>query len=193
MFLISGDFWETKKTNLKGLGVFARKEIKSGTVISDYLGQIINTADYDLETDKLGLYLMYYSDEISIYPDLQKPGPHLVNHSCRPNCWIYIFKGHTLFFALKNILPGEELTISYLLSPRDKACNPCMHVCKCGSQFCTGSMHLSPTKYELWQAFQKTHNKTRRAKAIIGQNLPRLNIYPTFIDASGYTELRSSG
>ena len=113
MFLIPEDFWEVRKTAEKGLGVFAKKEILAGTVIGDYLGKVIKTAEYDLERDAKGLFLMYLNDSASIYPDLSKPGIHLLNHSCEPNCWIYCFRGHTLFFALRNIKKGEELYCHY--------------------------------------------------------------------------------
>lgn len=181
MFLINDNFWEIKKTKEKGLGVFAKKGIEAGTVVGDYLGKVIKTAQYDLDKDKEGLYLMYYSDDASIYPDLKKPGAHLLNHSCTPNCWIYIYKGHTLFFALKKIEPGEELTISYLLSPKDD-CNPCTHDCKCSSEFCTGTMHLSKDKYRKWQKFQNSQKKkTKAAKVVFGKNLPKLASYPKSI------------
>ncbi|MEK7597976.1 MAG: SET domain-containing protein-lysine N-methyltransferase [Patescibacteria group bacterium] len=182
MFLINDSYWEVKKTRERGYGVFSKKEIKAGTVISDYLGKIINIAEYDLENDKKGLYLMYLTDQASIYPDLTKPGPHFLNHSCKPNCWIYIFHGHTLFFALRKIKPGEELTISYLLSPKDETCKPCIHDCKCGSKFCTGTMHLSKEKYERWQKFQnKEKKKTKTAKFVFGKNLQKLTSYPRII------------
>lgn len=179
MFLLDDTYWEIKKTKERGYGVFAKKEIKANTVISDYLGKIINIAEYDLEDDKKGLYLMYYTDQASIYPDLTKPGPHLFNHSCKPNCWIYIFHGHTLFFALRKIKPSEELTISYLLSPKDETCNPCDHDCKCGSNFCTETMHLSKDKYKRWQKFQnKEKKKTKIEKFPFGKNLEKLISYP---------------
>ena len=182
MFLLKDDYWEIKKTKERGYGVFSKKEIKTGTVISDYLGKIINIAEYDLDDDKKGLYLMYFTDQASIYPDLPKPGPHLINHSCTPNCWIYIYHGHTLFFALKKIKPGEELTISYLLSPKDKTCDPCKHDCKCGSKFCTGTMHLTKNKYTLWRKFQdKEKKKTKIAKFTFDKNLPKLKFYPKII------------
>jgi len=156
MFLIKDDFWQVKRTKEKGLGIFAKKGIEAGTIIGDYLGKVIETARYDFNNDKDGLYLMYYTDEASIYPNLKKPGIHLLNHSCAPNCWIYTYQYHTLFFALRNIKPTEELTISYLLSPKGKSCNPCKHICKCNSKFCTGTMHLSKDKYKKWQKFQDT-------------------------------------
>ncbi len=178
MFLITDDFWQTKKTKEKGLGVFAKKEIKAGTIIGDYLGKVIKTAEYNLDNDKHGLYLMYLTDQASIYPDLSKPGLHLLNHSCKPNCWIYTYCGHTLFFALRDIKPEDELTISYLLSPA-KNCKPCTHVCKCGYKSCTGTMHLSEEKYKMWQKFQKEEKKkTKTAKYIFGKNLPKLVKYP---------------
>ena len=182
MFLLKDDYWEIKKTKERGYGVFAKKEIKAGTVISDYLGKIINIAEYDLENDKKGLYLMYYTDQASIYPDLSRSGPYLINHSCQPNCWIYIFHGHTLFFALRKIKPCEELTISYLLSPKDETCQPCLHDCYCESKKCSGTMHLSKDKYKRWQKFQNEEKKkTKIEKFTFGKNLPKLKSYPKII------------
>ena len=182
MFLIKNDFLQVKKTKEKGLGVFAKKEIRAGTIIGDYLGKVIKTKKYDLDNYKKGLYLMYFTDQASIYPNLKKPGLHLINHSCAPNCWIYIYCGHTLFFALRKIKPGRELTIPYLLSPKDETCKPCTHICKCNSQFCTGTMHLSQVKYEKWQNFQnKLKKETKTPKVVFGKNLPKLTSYPRLI------------
>ncbi|MDO8638232.1 MAG: SET domain-containing protein [Candidatus Daviesbacteria bacterium] len=182
MFLLKEDYWKIKKTKEKGYGVFAKKEINAGTIIGDYLGKVIKIAQYDLENDKNGLYLMYFTDEASIYPNLKEPGIHLLNHSCAPNCWIYTYFGHTLFFALRKIKPGEELTISYLLSPKGESCKPCPHTCKCGSRFCTRTMHLSEDKYGRWQKFQNEEKKkTKKIKAVFGKNLPKLFSYPKII------------
>lgn len=179
MFLIPDDYWEVKKTKEKGRGVFAAKKIAAGTIVGDYIGKVIKTAEYDLDLDKKGLYLMYFSDKASIYPDLTKPGIYLLNHSCAPNCWMYTHQGHTLFFALRDIRKDEELTISYLLSPKTDSCQPCTHICKCGSKFCTGSMHMAPDTYEIWQKFQEGEKKkTKNAKIVYGKNLSQLRSYP---------------
>lgn len=183
MFLIPQEYWRVAKTPGKGMGVFASKVITAGTIIGDYLGTLINIAEFDLDEDKKGLYLMYYSDEAGIYPDLSKPGIHLLNHSCEPNCWIYIYRRHTLFFALRNILPGEELSISYLLSPKDETCSDCIHDCKCGSTVCTGTMHITKNKYEAWQEFLKTQNNNEEIpKVAFGDQLSKLDHYPTIDD-----------
>jgi SET domain-containing protein len=179
MFLLNDDQWEVKETKEKGLGVFATKKIKAGTIIGDYLGKVIRTAEYDLENDKNGLYLMYLTDNASIYPDLTKPGVHLLNHSCVPNCWISLYRGHTLFFALRDITPNEELSLSYLLSPKDEYCAPCLHDCKCGETQCVGTMHLPKDKYEAWQEFQNEEKKkTKTARFVYGKLLPKFISYP---------------
>jgi len=190
MFLLKKDSWEIKETKEKGLGVFVKKDIKAGTVIGDYLGKVIRIADFDLDNDKKGLFSMYFTDEALIYPDLTKPGIHLLNHSCKPNCWIYVYKGHTLFFALRDIKQGEELTISYLLSPNDGTCKNCTHHCKCKSVNCSGTMHLSKDKYEKWQEFQdKERKKTKTAKVNFGKNLQKLSFYPKTIPNNPIYEL----
>ena len=182
MFLIKKGFWQIKKTNSRGYGVFAKKGIDAGIIIGDYLGKVIKTAEYDLDKDKNGLYLMYLTDQSSIYPNFKKPGTHLLNHSCEPNCWIYTYCGHTLFFTLRQIKPGEELTISYLLSPKSKNCDPCRHICKCGSKSCKGTMHLSEEKYKIWQKFQnKKKKKTKTVKFVFDKNLQKLTSYPETI------------
>ncbi|MDO8497331.1 MAG: SET domain-containing protein-lysine N-methyltransferase [bacterium] len=193
MFLLSDDSWEIKKTREKGYGVFSKKEIKMGTVIGDYLGKVIRIREYDLENDKKGLYFMYFSDQAGIYPNLNEPGPHLLNHSCQPNCWIYIYRGHSLFFALRKIEAHEELTISYLLSPKDETCAPCTHICRCASTNCTSTMHLSKDKYEYWQKFQnKERKKTKRVRVVFGTNLPKLPSYPKTIPHNPIYKIMSS-
>src|ERR1035437_4362700 len=139
MILLLDKYWEIKNTKNKGRGIFAKIDIPQGLIIGDYIGKVIHPKD--AVVDEENFYLMYYHDTAAISPDLKQPGIHLLNHSCVPNAWLYIYKGHTLAFALKKISKGEELTIPYLLSPIDEFCAPCLHVCKCGDLQCTGTMH----------------------------------------------------
>ncbi len=193
MILLPRSSWEIKTTQKKGRGVFAKKNITAGTVIGDYIGKVIKTAEEDtVETDE-GLYLMYYHDYASLYPiDVHAPGIHLLNHSCDPNCWMYTYKGHTLFFSLRHIFAGEELTASYLLSPQEN-CNHCPHVCRCESPFCTHTMHLSQERFDQWNEFnEKETKKTKRARIRYGKELPRLSSYPETISDNAIYPLLGS-
>jgi SET domain-containing protein len=60
-----------------------------------------------------------------------------VNHSCEPNLVSRIVRGHILYLALRDIQPGEELTIDYRF---DKDVEKV--VCRCGSEKCRGTINL---------------------------------------------------
>lgn len=182
MFLLPPSYWEVRRTRYttdKGRGVFARKNIPAGTIIGDYIGKIIPAKDEDQYEKPGELYLMYYHDRATIYPEKNSTGIHLINHSCAPNCWIYTYKGHTLYFTIRKIFKGEELTVSYQMSPQDKECNPCEHACYCNSSVCTQTMHLSNLQYKKWLAFDNANEKrTKRARVTIGEMLKPLSSYP---------------
>lgn len=185
MILLGSEYWKIKATKGKGKGLFVQKSISVGTIIGDYTGKVLRTRELDMEFMKNNLYLMYYHDQASIYPDVEKPGIHIINHSCSPNCWVYTYKGHTLVFALREILPGEELTISYLLAPKGPFCDPCPHVCKCGSRLCQKTFHMSEERYKKWQSFQKKREKNdKRERIRYGSELKLLPSYPKRIPKS---------
>lgn len=181
MLLLPPETWEIQNTPNKGRGIFAKKTLPPGTVIGDYVGTVINNV-LDDTSEKDGLYLMYYHDRASIYPsDLQKLGIHLMNHSCMPNCGLYTYKGHTLFFSLRTIFPEEELTADYLLSP-DEYCEPCTHQCTCQTILCRGTMHLSAKRFDEWNIFHEAQSKeTKRLPIRYGKRLKPLKAYPKSI------------
>lgn len=175
--ILPDKYWEIRNTKNKGRGLFAKKEISMGMVVGDYLGIVLRPEEVVI--DEENFYLMYYHDRAVISPDFEKPGVHLLNNSCIPNCFLYIYKGHTLAFVLRKILSGEELTIPYLLPPIDKFCNPCSHVCHCGNLECIGTMHLSKKKYNAWRKLtQKQSKETKRERIRYGKDLLMLSDYP---------------
>jgi len=181
MVFLSEKYWEIKETKNKGRGLFAKKAISPGVVIGDYIGKVLRTKEVDID-NKENLYLVYYHDKACIFPNLQKPGIHLLNHSCSPNSGLYTYCGHTLAFTLRHIFPGEELTISYLLTPKDESCKSCNHVCKCESLVCRQTMHQSLEKYKKWRIFQEARTKVdKRGKIQYGKELPQLSRYPKII------------
>lgn len=190
MILLPDGYWEIKNTSHKGRGLFAKKDILKGTIIGDYIGTVIHPQD--TVEDAENFYVMYYHDHASILPDLQKPGVYLLNHSCFPNSWLYIYKGHTLVFARQHIFKGEELTISYLLPPKDTFCSPCLHICTCGNAQCAKTMHLSKEQYETWRRLtEKQAKQTKRARIRYGKELPALSSYPKKIPGDYIKEVNT--
>ncbi len=164
MFLLSADYYQIKKTKKKGQGVFARREIKAGTLIGDYTGLIIKDEEIDAleKKNNNACYSMDYDDNgLSIFPvDVKAPGVHLFNHSCAPNCDTYFYYGHTLFFALRHIWPGEELTIDYSFDP--DAPEGLLHACFCGSLNCRGTMYTSDDRLLRYGAFCRQQTKGQK-------------------------------
>lgn len=190
MFLLPKTHWTVKETPDRGKGVFATQDIPAGMVIGDYIGKVIDAEEDDKYEAEYGFYLMYYTDDATLIPDFQKEGVYLVNHSCTPNVGFYTYKGHTIYFTLRKIFKGEEITVSYQLPPEDEDCVPtCEHICYCGSFVCTKTWHLSEDQYNQWEQFDDTKTKeTQTAQAEVGTMLPVLASYPQNIpDYQVYT------
>jgi len=183
MFLLSSDYYQVKKTAKKGKGVFARKHIPAGTLIGDYLGRIVSDSEgEELEKKCQGCYSFeYIGEDISIFPlDLKKIGVHLINHSCGANCSVYDYQGHNIFFALRHIFPGEELTFDYSF---DSEAGGGDSACFCESPFCRGTMYaradkpsFNPKKKDKKKAKKVKEDKFHIAK--IGEILLPLDNYP---------------
>ena len=111
-------------------------------------------------------------------------GVHFLNHSCANNCDIYPYQTHILFFALRKIFKGEELSINYCLYGPDEVNTTCnMHACYCGSRFCRGTMHDSFFDFHEWETLVKKEFGVwyKKIPGKYGDQLKPLERYPEFI------------
>lgn len=181
MILLEKDYYSVKTTKKKGRGIFARKEIPAGTLIGDYTGRIIKDEEIDALERKYdnACYAMdYCNNGTSIFPlDIKAVGIHLLNHSCSPNCDTCFYYGHTLFFALRKIWPGEELTIDYSFDPDVK--EGLLHACFCGSHNCRGTMYASDNCLKQYGKFCREQTRGQKFKIQpAGTILEKLDNYP---------------
>jgi len=182
MFLIPHSCYAVKTIKRKGRGVFATYDIEAGTVIGDYLGKLIKPDSAD--EYKYGLYDMSGGSKYDIMANPKKEGIHFINHSCANNCDVYPHKGHMLFFALRKIFKGEELSISYwMYAPNDKKTTCNMHACYCKSEICTGTMHHAAINFDLWEKLVKKEfgHSYNELPGKYGDQLLPLKTYPEFI------------
>ncbi len=179
MFLIPDDSYEIRTTKDKGRGVFATKEIESGTVIGDYIGVVQQAENYHNPHNDT-VYTVLLNDDYLVEPNPASNGIHLINHSCAPTCDMAVFQGHVLCIALRHIFPGEELTMMYYLSPpNEEDCNPCHHGCKCESVHCQGTWHLpEAVDSEMYAFFSQDPKYTPNIAAQLGKTLAPLDHYP---------------
>lgn len=112
---------------IAGSGIFTKKDIRKGEYVCRIKGKKFHWV-YNEKTDrKLGANWFGLGKNIWIDPIF--PLSH-INHSCDPNIGI---KGKIMFYALKDIKAGEELTFDY--STSDEEIEWQMK-CNCGSKKC---------------------------------------------------------
>ena len=126
------------ESNIHGVGCFALSSIPSGTIIGEYCGERIDQEEAIRRNDKGSILHSDYVLEVedNLFIDGAKwDGPiRFVNHSCDPNCRVYVHERRAYFVATKEISAGEEITMDYYLD--EDVREPCI----CRSQLCRGYM-----------------------------------------------------
>lgn len=121
-----------KKSKINGKGCFATTRFARGKKIAEYAGERIS----DLEARKRArnrriLRICDIDGRFSLDGARGGNGTHYINHSCHPNAFMKTLYGHVLFFALRDIQPGEEITIDY-----EQTLHPDSKRCSCGAENC---------------------------------------------------------
>jgi len=114
------------KRSSAGLGLFSGKDIKKGSFIIEYTGNILSSKEADARGGK---YLFEINSRKVIDGSGRENKARYINHSCKPNCEIDIKKGRVFVYARKNIKEGEELSYDYGKEYFNEYIKPCG--CKC--------------------------------------------------------------
>lgn len=114
------------KRSSAGLGLFATRPYKKGERVIEYVGRAMSKQEEDTSRS---LYLFNISDKRTIdgRPAVNPAG--YINHSCRPNCEVYIYGGRIFIRAAKTIKPREEFSYDYGEEYCVEHCQPC----RCGA------------------------------------------------------------
>jgi len=97
-----------------GLGLFATAPIKKRALIIEYSGRRITTKRAkELEWIRSNKYLFEINSRWTIDGKARSNLARYVNHACKPNAEAELVRGRMMFRAIKNIAPGEEITIDY--------------------------------------------------------------------------------
>jgi len=112
----------TATGNGKGGGLFATKDIPSGTFLFDYRGEVLDTDQFDHRYPD-GVPADYVVQVGDQYIDAADPSrsniARKMNHSRQPNCICWTLNGlqevkpRVLFFTAENVDQGSELTWNY--------------------------------------------------------------------------------
>jgi uncharacterized protein len=121
---------------IHGKGLFARENVARGEIVAVKGGYILGATEWRRLEPTLGSAEIQLTDDLFIAPILadHRDGSMLyVNHSCDPNLAL---QGQIVLVAMRDIAPGEELTIDWATTDDlDYEL-----VCNCGSAYCRGTI-----------------------------------------------------
>lgn len=119
-------------------GVYADEDIPKGRKVVEYAGEKISRKETKRRAEIATFnYLFTLDDYWTIDGSVNGSGAEYINHCCSPNIEARIVRKHILYFALRDIRKGEELTIDYRF-PHDVE----QYKCGCGAPECRGTINL---------------------------------------------------
>ena len=116
-------FCEIRLSPIHGKGVFASRRIRRGTRLIEYLGERIDKEESNRrglelfekaqQTGGASVYIFDVNEEWDLDGDKCYNDARLINHSCAPNSEMINEDDRLFLFALRDILPEEEITFDY--------------------------------------------------------------------------------
>jgi SET domain-containing protein len=125
------------KSPIDGKGCFATQHFPKGKKIAEYAGELISRREVARRVKnrhKHRIVAVNYNRHID--GARGGNGTRFINHSCRPNSYMRVTRGHVLFMALRDIQPGEEITCDYISTH-----HPDTYRCRCKSVGCRGTIN----------------------------------------------------
>ncbi|XP_066089027.1 histone-lysine N-methyltransferase NSD2 isoform X1 [Saccopteryx bilineata] len=169
---------ETKiiRTDGKGWGLVATRDIRKGEFVNEYVGELIDEEECMArikrahENDITHFYMLTIDKDRIIDAGPKGNYSRFMNHSCQPNCetlkWTVNGDTRVGLFAVCDIPAGTELTFNYNLDclGNEKT------VCRCGASNCSGFLgdrpktSAAPSSEEKGKKTKKKKNKRRRTR-----------------------------
>jgi hypothetical protein len=132
------------KTDKKGFGLRANKDMAAGDFVFEYIGEVIDERTFRrrmIQYDEEGIKHFYFmSLTKGEFVDATKRGNlgRFCNHSCNPNCfvdkWVVGDKLRMGIFVERSVKAGEELVFNYNVDRYGADPQPCY----CGEPNCSG-------------------------------------------------------
>jgi len=144
---------EVRSSPIHGQGLFARIAIAAGEIVAAKGGHVLTGAEWAALEPVLGPAEIQIAEDLFIAPvraDHRDGSMLYTNHSCDPNVAI---QGQIVLVAMRNIVPGEELTIDWATT--DDGDHEL--ACRCGSPRCrcvvTGKDWMKPELQERYRSW----------------------------------------
>ena len=119
-------------------GLFTEERIPARRKVIEYTGEKINRRETKRRSEERPLHYLFTLDSYwAIDGAVGGSGAEYINHSCEPNLWTLITRGHILYMSKREIPAGEELTIDYHFGKDVERVE-----CRCGAKACRGTINV---------------------------------------------------
>ena len=126
----------TRPSAIDGSGAFAAEAVPARRKIGEIRGESISVADARIRaTRHERIMIVELSTKRAIDFSKSADPMRFTNHSCAPNARLCIRAGRVEFYALRNIAPGEEITVNYGETHHEGRL-----ACRCGAANCAGRL-----------------------------------------------------
>ncbi len=131
------------KKSRTGRGMFAGEPIPRGACIIEYIGRDLS----EEEQEKEGKYFFWTSSKTMIDGNIPQNKARFINHSCAPNCEVFLKNRRIYIFAKRAIKEGEELNYDYDTEYFDEHIKPIGCLCtKCESKRAKAAAKTAPAR-----------------------------------------------
>lgn len=121
---------------IDGHGAFAAEPIPARLKIGEIRGESISVAEARIRATRIErIMIVEVSDRRAIDFSKSADPMRFTNHSCQPNARLCIRQGRVEFYALRDIAPGEEITVDYGETHHEGRLK-----CNCGAPGCVGRL-----------------------------------------------------
>ena len=134
--MVENKFLGFKKSKIHNTGAYAKKEIRKGTRIIEYVGRPLTKKKAQKALENGNGYVFTINKHFDIDGSVEWNPARYINHSCDPNAEPDIIDDRVWISAIKNIRKGEEVSYNYNYDLDDAFDNPC----SCGTKSCVGYM-----------------------------------------------------
>ncbi len=129
---------EARQSKIDGTGCFATVPFRRRRKIAELTGERVSRVEAARRMrSKERLHICAIDSYWGIDGSVGGNAAQFINHSCQPNSFVRIMHGRIIFFALRDIKAGEEITLDYIESyhSNEKRCD-------CGAAKCRGTINL---------------------------------------------------
>ena len=123
-------------SRIDGRGAFAGEAIPARRKIGEIRGESISVREGRRRARGLSrIMIVEVSERRAIDASLSTDPLRFTNHSCAPNTSLRIRQGRVEFYAMRDVLVGDELTVDYGESHHEGRL-----ACRCGASRCAGRL-----------------------------------------------------